>query len=548
MTRHTDALAAFEQNDPLASLQAKISTFQKKQSKQATLKDDKYNWIQTRRKLKEKEEIITKQIIQASSSLLELMQNEMAEHEKENIDPTKPTSTCGAIKLIADVISSIQKSDHSDDDDLTTRILQLKQLSKDEIDTSLHETDKLCSALSQETTEHRRRVMLLLKEDQDGSSQIELPQSIASAFDSLRTLVGHDEDGGEIDMLENDMRRETEDAHNAYESTLHQINTQSKNETQLWDQSSRTVFNKVLASNSSTSNKLLVKRLSRDLPDKSQQEIKEYLDYHKQKKLNKQKVEAAKQDYKKKRQLIETNGLKEIARLRKEITARLKTMEFSIDNEYKQKELQLKLKSMRRNHEESEKEEAERIQKAIAKEEEDDYLIEAKRTQRLAKAKQSLRRYQIQQITEQDASSNGLNDNLQRIKQKEVNRTRISYRKEQMLSRQLKEQEKNVQQVREEEARLDRLNSLAASVPYYESIMDKAPDIHKTTKARENDFYRKPKLQDFQSGNLRSFTTDKVFSDSKFKLASALHEAGLSNTTYARDVVRAAIPRNEGPI
>ena len=548
MTRHTDALAAFEQHDPLASLQSKISTFQKKQSKQAASKDDKYNWIQTHRKLKEKEEIITKQIIQASSSFLELMQNELAEHEKENIDPTEPTSTCGAIKLIADVISSIQKSDHSDDDDLTTRILQLKQLSKDEIDTSLHETDKLCSALSQETTEHRRRVMLLLKEDQDGSSQIGLPQSIASAFDSLRTLVGHDEDGGEIDMLENDMRRETEDAHNAYESTLHQINTQSKNETQLWDQSSRTVFNKVLASNSSTSNKLLVKRLSRDLPDKSQQEIKEYLDYHKQKKLNKQKVEAASQDYKKKCQLIETNGLKEIARLRKEITARLKTMEFSIDNEYKQKELQLKLKSMRLLHEESEKEEAERIKKAIAKKEEDDYLIEAKRTQRLAKAKQSLRRYQTQQITEQDASSNGLNDNLQRIKQKEVNRTRISYRKEQMLSRQLKEHEKSVQQVREEEARLDRLNSLAASVPYYESIMDKAPDIHKTTKARENDFYRKPKLQDFQSGNLKSFTTDKVFSDSKFKLASALHEAGLSNTTYARDVVRAAIPRNEGPI
>ena len=91
-----------------------------------------------------------------------------------------------------------------------------------------------------------------------------------------------------------------------------------------------------------------------------------------------------------------------------------------------------------------------------------------------------------------------------------------------------------------------RLNNLAASVPYYKDIMNKSSDIHKTTEARKQDVYGgRSKLADFQSGRLKSFTNEKVFSNANFRLGHALHEAGVANSAYARDAVRNAIPRVE---
>jgi hypothetical protein len=107
----------------------------------------------------------------------------------------------------------------------------------------------------------------------------------------------------------------------------------------------------------------------------------------------------------------------------------------------------------------------------------------------------------------------------------------------------------DVESAREEVERLERLSVLASSVPYYRNIINTVPDIHKTTKARTNDVYtgRDASRTDFQCGlqQLKSFTNDKVFSDPKFRLANALHEVGVANSTYARDVVRQTIPRQE---
>jgi hypothetical protein len=87
---------------------------------------------------------------------------------------------------------------------------------------------------------------------------------------------------------------------------------------------------------------------------------------------------------------------------------------------------------------------------------------------------------------------------------------------------------------------------LAASVPYYRNIVTTSSDIYKTTEARKNDVYAgRGELADFQSGKFKSFTEERVFSDSKFRLGNALHEAGVANTTYARDVIRRMIPRRE---
>lgn len=114
--------------------------------------------------------------------------------------------------------------------------------------------------------------------------------------------------------------------------------------------------------------------------------------------------------------------------------------------------------------------------------------------------------------------------------------------KEKLTARMKAEQEA----LRDEEKRLGRLNSIAASVPYYGTIMKANSDILKSTESRKNDIYQgRSELADFQCGNLKSFTNEQLFSDTKFRLGNALHAAGLARTKYARDVVRDVIPRCE---
>ena len=76
--------------------------------------------------------------------------------------------------------------------------------------------------------------------------------------------------------------------------------------------------------------------------------------------------------------------------------------------------------------------------------------------------------------------------------------------------------------VEEELKRQERLRALAASVPYHDTVKNIRSNVHKTTRARMNDYYEPSSdstLADFQQGmsKLRSFTDEKVFSDPKFR-------------------------------
>eukprot|EP00956_Cyclotella_meneghiniana_P040092 scaffold186349_cov36-Cyclotella_meneghiniana.AAC.1 len=135
-----------------------------------------------------------------------------------------------------------------------------------------------------------------------------------------------------------------------------------------------------------------------------------------------------------------------------------------------------------------------------------------------------------------------------RISKHKVNKERTRQREAKRQDKISSKVKADMESAKAEERRLERLFALAASVPYYGTLLNNiTPDIHKTTEARKNDVYmsRDNSLADFQCGlqQLRSFTNDRVFSDIKFRLANALHEAGVARSTYARNVVRDAIPR-----
>lgn len=182
---------------------------------------------------------------------------------------------------------------------------------------------------------------------------------------------------------------------------------------------------------------------------------------------------------------------------------------------------------------------AEKHMQAIAEKAGNDYEKEVKRTQRLLEAKQTIMKHQTQQMKTQEGNNCIKIDfatKIEGLKHQHTNRKRTTYRQERIKSEAMEQKKADEEALRLEEIRLERLNALAASVPYYKSIMDKTSDIHKSTQARKHDV---------QSGKVKNFTNEKLFSDSRFRLGNALHEAGLANSTYARDVVRQAVPRVE---
>ena len=78
VSRHLEALSAFQdaEDQLVAGLESKITSFQSKQKKQAQQSTEYYDWINTQRRLNDAEEAATKQVLQACSNVVELLQKE----------------------------------------------------------------------------------------------------------------------------------------------------------------------------------------------------------------------------------------------------------------------------------------------------------------------------------------------------------------------------------------------------------------------------------------------------------------------------------------
>ncbi len=143
-------------------------------------------------------------------------------------------------------------------------------------------------------------------------------------------------------------------------------------------------------------------------------------------------------------------------------------------------------------------------------------------------------------------------EELDRIERIKANGERVSYRETRLLNKLDEKRKALTEAARAEELKYERLSQLAATVPYWDNILDVSPNIHGTTVARENGAYHEDAtgLTAFQHGlsKLQSFTNEKVFSDRRFRLGHALHEAGISQTAAARDAVARAAPRERNPI
>lgn len=583
---HREALlAAVESEDPaVAALQSKITSFQKKQKKQQRAKSDYYNWINTQRSLNDAEEAITKQILQASSNALEHIQKEKDHEDLVNSCDAQQNTISDAIKSIQDDVSVLKTAETTPQaNDALSLIAEIRNAFtptnrqdatdgeeqkrnelcadlmldlREELSASIERLDVMYSDMSRDARAHRRKAMLLLANDQHSSNHRSLPKSLTNAFESLRVMLQNNEcleDDGEVDLLESDLKRSLDDAHSAHDTDLSQIAHENTIKSRRWDERSHAVFRKALSSNSSHSrpNRRSLQVLKKEMPEKTEQEIQrdyaEYLEFHKDKKASKQKVDRVSQEFERKRKEIETNGLKEIETLRKEFNSRSRSMKANVTNELKRKEIHLRLQALRLEREDIPNADAETQGQVIA----EACKKEANRVQRMLETKQALMKLWTEQMqkSEDDRADDLRGDfaaEIQNQVHQRANRDRANYRREEITRRNSERERAEGEAVRAEEMRLERLNSLAASTPYWRSIVDKSSDIHKSTEARKNDVYvGRGDLADFQSGTLTSFTNDKVFSDANFRLGNALHEAGVARSTHARDVIRSTIPRVE---
>ena len=584
-SHHREAFLAFEGNESLVSgLQSKIAHL-KRQQQDYKVEADCYECIHSIRNLRDAEAAVTKQIVQACSRVLEHVQKEDGHNDELCIDPT---SRADAIMLLNDAITDAQLPAQNITTEQRSGLVQVvrdimmveKQSSatsladlRAKLAISLGEIDRMCTVLSDEIMQHRSEVTSMTSNGECDNMQ-QLPASISRAIDSLRTLLkdNHAEDCGEIDVLEQCLREKFESVHMEYTCAFDDVSIRTP---PCWDEKSQIIYKKAVSRNGMRSLSCLVDRLKKELPGKSEREINEYIEYRNAQKANKQRAEAAAGDLKRKCQSLESEGLQEIENLREEFNSRIRTNKGRAETELKRKEMMLRLKAMHLERDEIQKTSIDKETLALSEKAGDEWK-ELHRAQLMLKNRQAIIQHQTRQVVEsqkENCATELKNDfviEIESLKRQQVNRQRSIFREAQMNNKLLEQKMADEAASRAEKARLEKLNNLATNVPYYNSITEKVSDIYKTTQARKNDVYEgRSMLADFQCGNLKGFTNERIFSDAKFRyahdftclitlshiisthsvckhsLGNALHEAGVARSTYARDKVREVIPRSE---
>jgi hypothetical protein len=298
--------------------------------------------------------------------------------------------------------------------------------------------------------------------------------------------------------------------------------------------------------------KKLMERLKLELPGVSSQKLNLRLSQYNSTRMTKQKREDATTNYTRKvRQVVEW-GAKTIEATKVGLVKKMEQEAVALVNSIVREDQLARLKVLR-----EEREAARRVEEQQRKiEEEEAKLVELAEAEKKAdehdKAKKLVEEYKLQlekQKQDMEERQRLMDEELERERgdRMEKNGERVVYR-EILNQERLRQVEHEVQLKKiAEKEKNERLSALAATVPYYENILNAKADLDKTTVARENDFWEEDRsgLTDFQHGvgKLRSFTNEKVFSDVRFRLGTALRAAGIAQTAASRAVVAKMVPR-----
>ena len=209
---------------------------------------------------------------------------------------------------------------------------------------------------------------------------------------------------------------------------------------------------------------------------------------------------------------VEKIGMKRIALLRNRLSKEMDSADAKKRLLVKSKELELQLR-MKQS-------ELTSVSKSANKENEGRdiekrELEKAKRRYESSKAVLNREGGQPEGVIEKDVILN-----MEKFKEQNVRKSRSSFRQHERERKTTLQRERAEEAAREEEARLFRLQALASSCPYTKNIEQLSADIHKTTESRKQDvFSGRSDLLDCQANRQTNFGTERLFSDSKFRLS-----------------------------
>ena len=146
------------------------------------------------------------------------------------------------------------------------------------------------------------------------------------------------------------------------------------------------------------------------------------------------------------------------------------------------------------------------------------------------------------------AAKQAKQERTQRMKD---NSMRVAYRQGRLA---LREDARLAAQKRSEQAaerRLEGLARLAASVPYYERVVNARADLTRTTVAatRHSEGFvpQDPNEPAVFRNAMHGYDSKAVFKDARFRIGLALRAAGIAHTSAAASLVRSLAPRAQAP-
>ena len=140
-------------------------------------------------------------------------------------------------------------------------------------------------------------------------------------------------------------------------------------------------------------------------------------------------------------------------------------------------------------------------------------------------------------------------EELKRLARMQTNGDRVKFRQARRVDKLAEEKAAARTLARLEEKRCEKLNRLAASVPYHETLTTISANIMKSTAATDASKYQHDKscLSDFDVSNQSFFSEERLFSDPKFRLGHALREAGVAESNLAAAMVADLCVRPDRP-
>jgi len=352
----------------------------------------------------------------------------------------------------------------------------------------------------------------------------------------------------QVFILHNDLRSKFADLENECESLVSESCLSDKNS---WDEYSHSVFVRFMKRRRAGVQKLsVIKILKFELPDKTEADILRHFDWWERRRIAKDKQKSAKDWFRRKKEEFVHNGLQSIETLRQSIAERRETKASRTVQSALRESLNKRLTILRELREKEEQIAAVQLEEKTSRVRASENAEKELELERRAAMKSAIAQYTDERNKRNEETRKLAEDSIQIARRQHNNglrlrKQRINYR-DNLLSAKARERELElIGESERERERIEKLDKLARSVPYYDRIKECKADIFKTTCSRKHDVYLQntSELADFQMNKMRNFSNERLFSNIRFKLADAFFAGGVSNTSYARSVIKQLVPR-----